>query len=371
MQVRFGLSRAVFRGSRTGLALCGSRACARPRRESRSVLTGCVLFALFLLIGCGGQGANAELDTEIDVPDDSTGGDSLSVGSGSTHHDEGAGGQTHEGGAAGSSGGGDAADAGPWIDERDLAEVNEVSGRYHMVSQLGDYMLIDGDVEIFFGGTPEQFSWHLCNEYWGDYEILDGRLVTGSFEATLAGCDFAVGGWEGWLVRFFEAEPMIRSEGDNLVVMSEQTQLVFAPGGGPPAELLPAPLEETVWTVTSLAANPDGVAYVWHYHMPNPDFFGSIVFAAGTVTVTGPCNVGTGRYSMVESAYTLNIEEMGWTKAACTDPDASRREQVLVQLFEGEPLQYGVYDQSLTLDRSSFMAGPAVSYALRARAHLD
>src|SRR5690606_29070273 len=182
MQVRFGLSRAVFRGSRTGLALCGSRACARPRRESRSVLTGCVLFARFPLIGCGGQGANAELDTEIDVPDDSTGGDSLSVGSGSTHHDEGAGGQTHEGGAAGSSGGGDAADAGPWIDERDLAEVNEVSGRYHMVSQLGDYMLIDGDVEIFFGGTPEQFSWHLCNEYWGDYEILDGRLVTGSFE---------------------------------------------------------------------------------------------------------------------------------------------------------------------------------------------
>src|SRR5690606_2182774 len=141
-------------------------------------------------------------------------------------------------------------------------------------------------------------------------------------------------------------QPMIRAHGENLVLMSERTQLVFAPGRGPRAQLLPtAPFEKTVWTVTDVASNPDGMVYVWHYYVPNPDFLGSIVFVDGTVTVTGPCNVGTGRYSIVEtSEKALFIEEMGWTKTACTEPDASLREQVLAQVFEGEPFQFKIYD---------------------------
>src|SRR5690606_24683431 len=107
----------------------------------------------------------------------------------------------------------------------------------------------------------------------------------------------------------------------------------------------------------------------------NPDFFGSIVFDEGTVTVTGPCNVGTGRYSINENetafVETLAIEEMAWTNTACTDPEAARREEVLVQLFEGEQIQYRLNDQSLTLDYSSFVHGPVVSYFLRAGADLD
>lgn len=374
MQVRSGVSRAVFQGSRTPPTLRGRRGCKRLSRESRGALMFGVFVALFLLVGCGGQRAITEIDEESDVADGSTGGGSLSGGSASADHDGGAGGQTNDGGFGGNSNGGYVGTTGPWIDERDLVEVSEVAGTYHMVSQRGDYLLIDGDVDLSFGGTPGYFSWDLCNHHSGIYEIREGRLVPGSIERTQTGCGFEVDSWQGWLEKSFLAQPMIRSHGENLVLMSERTQLVFAPGRGPRAQLLPtAPFEKTVWTVTDVASNPDGMVYVWHYYVPNPDFLGSIVFVDGTVTVTGPCNVGTGRYSIVETTEkALFIEEMGWTKTACTEPDASLREQVLAQVFEGEPFQFRIYDQSLMISRTDYApTGPIVSHYLRARADLD
>lgn len=370
MHVRSGSSGAASQGLGTGQAPRESGASGPVNRESWELLTECVLVGLFMLGGCGGQ----QVTTDNDVPGGSAGGDSLSGGAASAPHDGGAGSRAHEAGSAGHSNGGDVSGTGPWIDERYLAEVSEASGRYYMASQRGEYMLIDGNVELSFG-TPGYFSWQLCNGHSGDYEILEGRLVPGSIGGTQAGCGFERDSWEDWVAKFFMAEPMIRAHGDDLVLMSEGTQLVFTPGRGPRPQLLPtAPLEDTVWTVTDLAANPDSTVYAYHYYMPNPDFLGSIVFEdAETVTVTGPCNVGTGRYSIVETTEkTLIIEEMGWTKTACEDPDASHREQLLAQVFEGEPLQYGIYDQSLVISRTNFPpAGAVVSHHLRARADLE
>lgn len=372
MHVRFGLSGAAFRGLGTGQAPRERGASGPVNRESWGLLTECVLVGLFILVGCGGQ----QVTTDHDVPGGSAGGDdSLSGGAASAPHDGEAGSRADEAGSAGHSNGGDVSAIGPWIDERYLAEVSEASGRYYMVSQRGEHMLIDGNVELSFGATPGYFSWHLCNEHLGDYEILEGRLVPGSIEKTQADCGLEKGSWEDWVEQFFMAEPMIRAHGDDLVLMSEGTQLVFAPGRGPRPQLLPtAPLEGTVWTVTDLAANPDGRVHAYHYYMPNPDFLGSIVFDdQETVTVTGPCNVGTGRYSIVETTEkTLIIEEMGWTKTACADPDASHREELLAQVFEGEPLQYGIYDQSLMISSTNFPpAGAVVSHHVRARADLE
>ena len=209
---------------------------------------------------------------------------------------------------------------------------DELSGLRFVSSDVTGYDLVEG-TEITMAFDDEALSVNAgCNTMNGGYEITDGAFVAGQFAMTMMACDESLMAQDTWLSEFLSAAPAISLDGSTLSLTSDETTIVLA-------EVEPAGLVGTAWTVTGTVAN-EAVSSV-----PMDSTASITIGDDNTVAVNTGCNTGSGSVEVTDT--TLVFGPIAITKMACP-PEQTELENSVLSVLQGE-VSYEIDGDTLSL----------------------
>lgn len=216
--------------------------------------------------------------------------------------------------------------------------------QFVLQSATGFKAVNDTLVQVSFSDKEINFNAG-CNSHFGQYHLNDGVLIVGNMASTMMGCDAALHQQDDWLSTFFSSKPTVAIQGNHVKFTGKNGELTFLK-----REIaLPAlPLVGTAWSVDTFITS-DAV-------MSGEFITGQLRFNSDdSFSVQGPCNTLSGRFSVKEQA--LTFSGVAITEKACLEPDQTKSEQHLVQVFSEGNANYTIDYKQLTIKRGALGVG--------------
>ena len=182
-----------------------------------------------------------------------------------------------------------------------------------------------------------------CNRGTGGYELGDGEITFGPIATTRAACkDPLAAQAEQVVLATLTGTATYEIEADVLTIRSGTNGLVLRGASGDDAA---GALEDVTWTLDSIVENNTATNANTVTAVPALDTPATLVFEAGTVTVSTGCNSGSGGYQA--SGDEITFDPIAITLIACPEPAASVEQSVL-GVLDGT-VEYTIADDVLTL----------------------
>jgi heat shock protein HslJ len=181
-----------------------------------------------------------------------------------------------------------------------------------------------------------------CNHFGARYLVEGGVLAITGGAMTEMACEPPLMEQDDWIFAFLGAQPLIRLEGDELVLEDGETVITLLDREVADPDL---PLIGPVWTVTAVI-DGDAVSSV------PEDVRATLVFTDdGQVMVTTGCNSGNGDVEIRST--TILFGDLALTRMACDGP-AGDMEQAMLTVLSADVVGYEIEARILDLSIAGF-----------------
>lgn len=145
-----------------------------------------------------------------------------------------------------------------------------------------------------------------CNSMSGDYQVAGDKLVVGQMATTEIGCPTNLGEQDQWLAAFLGAKPVVALDGNNLSLISDNTEVTLLDREQAEPD---QPLANRTWGLTTMI-NGDVASSV-----PAGSSATLLFGEDGSFTFNDGCNSGGGRYAT--NGDTISFSQVITTDMAC------------------------------------------------------
>ena len=221
----------------------------------------------------------------------------------------------------------------------DIAE--EILGQnYILDSAEGFEPVQDSTISVSFSGnSAEEFQFSLrtgCNGMSGDLTIKDELLIIKDADITERGCDEELHIQDDWLVSFFEANPAIELDDDQMILSDGDSSLIF--NLDVPVEEPDSQLTENTWKIYAFGFETSGDDMIYNFFLsPSP----YLVFdEAGSFQVHTGCTEGEGDF--ISQSNEITISNITLDENECVDSDAQLVHDSIVEIMESGVVEYSI-----------------------------
>ena len=206
-----------------------------------------------------------------------------------------------------------------------------------------DFALVEGtQIRIGFSDEGMMTANAGCNHFGAMYRIDGGVLAITEGAMTEMACQPELEEQDQWLFAFLGSQPLISTEGDELVLEDDETIITLLDREVADPDL---PLVGPVWTVTALVSGdavssvPEGVT-------------ATIVFTEdGLVMVNTGCNSGNGAADIRQ--VTIRFGDIALTRMACEGAPA-QMEAAILRILRADVVGYTVDASMLELSIAGY-----------------